>query len=178
VKLRARASAAARWGGLALCIAIAALWLASGWWAVSIVNRADRRIMAVNVDQRAIVFVVIDLPPLPSPVFDRSPGFGVRLEPPVPQRPRGFRTKLARAGQMWPRQPRWGWAPARYSSVAGPGPPIRVLIVNLWVIFLAAALPTALLWFRRRRIPPGHCRACRYNLAGITGVCPECGAEP
>jgi predicted amidophosphoribosyltransferase len=51
--------------------------------------------------------------------------------------------------------------------------------VNLWVIFLAAALLTALLWFHRwrRRIPPGHCRACRYNLAGISApICPECGS--
>jgi hypothetical protein len=28
----------------------------------------------------------------------------------------------------------------------------------------------------RRRPPPGHCRACGYNLKGnISGVCPECG---
>ena len=29
---------------------------------------------------------------------------------------------------------------------------------------------------RRWRIPPGHCKRCRYDLTGNTsGVCPECG---
>ena len=29
---------------------------------------------------------------------------------------------------------------------------------------------------RRRRVSPGHCRKCRYDLTGNTsGVCPECG---
>ena len=40
-------------------------------------------------------------------------------------------------------------------------------------------VPTACLWwFDRRRIPPGHCRKCGYNLTGnVSRVCPECGAE-
>jgi len=49
--------------------------------------------------------------------------------------------------------------------------------VPLWMPFLIVALPTAFLWRRgRRRIPPGHCRKCGYNLTGnVSGVCPECG---
>ncbi len=44
-----------------------------------------------------------------------------------------------------------------------------------WLVLFAG--PTALLWWRdRRRIPPGHCQKCGYNLTGnVSGVCPECG---
>jgi len=49
--------------------------------------------------------------------------------------------------------------------------------VPLWGLFLVVALPTVFLWWRdRRRIPPGHCRNCGYDLTGnVSGVCPECG---
>ena len=31
-------------------------------------------------------------------------------------------------------------------------------------------------WAQRRRIRPGHCLKCGYNLTGnVSGVCPECG---
>jgi hypothetical protein len=31
-------------------------------------------------------------------------------------------------------------------------------------------------WSSSRRIPPGHCQKCGYNLTGnVSGVCPECG---
>ena len=48
----------------------------------------------------------------------------------------------------------------------------------LWLILLAIAIPTAWLWRRDRRHPPGHCRNCGYDLTGnVTGVCSECGRE-
>lgn len=35
---------------------------------------------------------------------------------------------------------------------------------------------TCLWWLDHRRIPPGHCRKCGYNLTGnVRGMCPECG---
>ena len=51
------------------------------------------------------------------------------------------------------------------------------VVVPLWIPLLLVAVPTGVLWWRdRRRIPPGHCRQCGYNLTGnISGVCPECG---
>ncbi|MBK8267890.1 MAG: hypothetical protein IPK83_06125 [Planctomycetes bacterium] len=52
-----------------------------------------------------------------------------------------------------------------------------VLFVPFWLLFLVAAIPTALLFLRdRRKIPAGHCRHCDYDLRGIaSGICPECG---
>ncbi len=51
--------------------------------------------------------------------------------------------------------------------------------VPFWMPFLIVASPTTILWWLdRRRIPPGHCQKCGYNLTGnVSGVCPECG-EP
>ncbi len=47
----------------------------------------------------------------------------------------------------------------------------------LWMPALLFGLPAAALWCNRRRIPPGHCRACGYDLTGnVSGRCPECGA--
>ena len=47
----------------------------------------------------------------------------------------------------------------------------------MWMVFLAALIPTALAWRKLRRPLPGHCRKCGYNLTGnVTGKCSECGA--
>ena len=49
-----------------------------------------------------------------------------------------------------------------------------------WVslLMLFTVVPTALLWRVDRRVPPGHCRRCGYDLTGnVSGRCPECGAE-
>jgi hypothetical protein len=51
------------------------------------------------------------------------------------------------------------------------------LFLPLWIPLVIVAVPMAILWWRdRRRLPPGHCRQCGYNLTGnVSGVCPECG---
>ena len=42
----------------------------------------------------------------------------------------------------------------------------------------SSALPTAYAFYRCRRVAPGHCPNCNYNLIGnTTGICPECGAK-
>lgn len=79
-------------------------------------------------------------------------------------------------GRIMGRRPNW-WPVVQRTSVPG-GASCWYVGVPLWLPFLAAALPTGVLWHRDRRPPPGHCQACGYNLTGNTsGVCPECG-EP
>jgi len=46
----------------------------------------------------------------------------------------------------------------------------------LWLPLMLGIVPTAILWYRDRRPPKGHCQACGYDLTGnVSGVCPECG---
>jgi len=49
----------------------------------------------------------------------------------------------------------------------------------IWILVLVTAIPTAWLWHRdRRRIRPGCCLRCGYDLTGNTsGVCSECGEK-
>lgn len=58
--------------------------------------------------------------------------------------------------------------------------PYRFLSVPLWILLPATAWPALSLWHRHLRWRSiarlGHCAKCSYDLSGITGVCPECGA--
>jgi hypothetical protein len=68
------------------------------------------------------------------------------------------------------------WSPVRFSYIRS-GRFAWFFYLPLWVPFLLAAFPTAvLLWLDRRRIPPHCCQSCGYDLTGnVSGVCPECG---
>ncbi len=65
------------------------------------------------------------------------------------------------------------WPEASWGSGGG-----RVIVPS-WLLLPPALVATAFLWWRdRRRIPPGHCRRCGYDLTGnVSGVCPECGTQ-
>ncbi len=84
--------------------------------------------------------------------------------------------------------PRWvvQWAAADHKAAYGMFLPevqrqngILTVGVPLWIPFVCVAALTAIFFVKdRRRIPPGHCPACGYNLTGnVSGRCPECGAE-
>jgi len=53
----------------------------------------------------------------------------------------------------------------------------RTVVIPLWIPFVIVSALTVVAWHRSRRVPPGHCRSCGYDLTGnATGRCPECGA--
>ena len=60
------------------------------------------------------------------------------------------------------------WPPARFSHWCA--------VIPLWIPLTIVAVPTFLAWRRDRRIPPGHCASCGYDLTGnVSGRCSECG---
>jgi hypothetical protein len=91
----------------------------------------------------------------------------------------GQRVKTAFTGwRVYPGSPgilRYGFS-WPYVALA-PFPYASTVRLPLWLPLLVIAIPTAILWHRdRRRIPPGHCQSCGYNLTGnVSGKCPECG---
>ncbi len=54
---------------------------------------------------------------------------------------------------------------------------VRYVILPLYAVFAATAIPTLLIWRFVPKFPRGHCRRCGYSLTGLTEArCPECGA--
>lgn len=61
---------------------------------------------------------------------------------------------------------------------SGALPSYGYLSIPLWVPFLLVFPWTALAWWKERVPPPGRCRKCRYDLAGLEStICPECGTS-
>ncbi|MCC6359139.1 MAG: hypothetical protein IT450_10360 [Phycisphaerales bacterium] len=55
--------------------------------------------------------------------------------------------------------------------------PAHVIVIPLWLLFVLFGAPAAWIWRRDcRRIKPGRCPNCGYDLTGnVSGTCPECG---
>lgn len=68
--------------------------------------------------------------------------------------------------------PGTGWGFAHHTV-----PPFDVITVPHWFpALLLLVLPA--IWAVKRwrsRVPPGHCKKCRYDLRASEGRCPECG---
>jgi hypothetical protein len=55
---------------------------------------------------------------------------------------------------------------------------LRVTYVPLWPLLVLGLGAGGACWWRAgKRVKPGHCAACGYDLGGLSsGRCPECGA--
>jgi hypothetical protein len=92
---------------------------------------------------------------------------GVRLLEP------GFYSGRIRSDRHWVHWPHWEPRTGRGWGIGG-----HLFVCPLWLPSLLILIPTAFLWYRDRRHPPGHCQKCGYDLTGNkSGVCPECGTE-
>ena len=74
--------------------------------------------------------------------------------------------------------PYWGFE-LTMPKIRPIGPTVTSVEIPLWMLLIAIATPTAILWSRHRNRPmPGCCTKCRYDLTGNeSGICPECGTE-
>ena len=80
----------------------------------------------------------------------------------------------------------WGSRPHRaWWFDAGSTPAVGWFFIPAWmplslyggVVVWALRKPVGRLWARLLSPPPGHCKACRYDLSGLPpgAACPECG---
>ncbi len=96
----------------------------------------------------------------------------------------------ARLAVLWKDEPWTGVTrcrlagPARYGrrygewEYWGSDTTMSTMFIPLWVLWGAVAAGWAVLvWRDLRRVPPGHCRGCCYDLSGLAAeaACPECG---
>ncbi|MFQ5807377.1 MAG: hypothetical protein ACE5I3_13095 [Phycisphaerae bacterium] len=104
----------------------------------------------------------------------------------------GFPSMLAAAGLCGMIRPRHAW---RWGLIIVVPQPLVLFIFtapgpgpNMWPVGMcffggfallcagAGALGGAIVPRAKRRIPPGHCQKCGYDLTGnVSGKCPECG---
>jgi hypothetical protein len=152
---RSRIRRVLKWAATLGCILIATLLVGSGWcWPYCQVP-VGRHWLAFWAEQGVLSFLVFD-PGGPSSRFITS--FHL-------QDPSAYLTRT--------REPRFVWWPEQLPVA---GPVWWVIRFPLWPPLVVLLVPTLWLWHRDRRIPPGHCRKCGYNLTGnVSGRCPECG---
>ena len=147
----------AKWTGVGICTFIAVVWLLSGWWYVLSIHRSG---FVLGIQAGRMFYTQDSRPPMLH--FLRDERHKLKF---------GFRSGVP--------TPIWVWTPEsrRVLYFDAPIGSRHTAFVPCWVPFLFVVFPTAILWYLdRRRIPPGHCRNCGYDLTGNTsGRCPECG---
>ncbi len=157
-RTRSRIRRVPKRGGAAACVFILAACLFSYLWARSL--HGDGWYLSLSAGSVSWTSGLIPTPE----------GVGVIL--------RGWTAPPAGRALPWNRNFGLIWPEGWSDSDGAFGPPAAQYILPLWLPFVAVGGPTAfLIWRdRRRRIPPGHCQSCGYNLTGNTsGICPECG---
>ncbi|GMU84542.1 MAG: hypothetical protein AMXMBFR47_44110 [Planctomycetota bacterium] len=145
-----------KWAATVACgLTLMSLVASSFWWIVAV----EQRLTSVGFGiSGGNAFVAI-----PANLDTWNPRSGWSLRATVPDR----------------------WDDIRYAWELAPNSPAVFLVQGnyvvstpLWVPLLVIGIPTAWLWWRdRRRVGPGGCLKCGYDLTGnVSGRCSECGA--
>lgn len=162
---------------LLVCVAALGLWV-RGWFADDLVFRntlnADTlryrmRVVRSGYGRMKLVYSWTDAPPQKVADWQRADDMGlthtsiaVDKIPPI----LNFRWLEAEISDVSPDQVGKTWSFG-----------VRLLPLAL----LTGLLPGLWLWTtiqRRRRMRPGHCPGCGYDLRATPERCPECGLEP
>jgi hypothetical protein len=179
MRRRSRTRQVLKWIGTVLCVLLAIAWVISGWYHVQFngphgtwVYRAacvrgtlvvwDAHDTARDVRQARQALAELRNMGMHDAALE-----GERILGPV------IRTLVVDPVPARRMSERFVWWPQAQVSA------VRAVRIPLWSLLLGVCAPTIILWWLdRRRIPPGHCHKCGYNLTGnVSGRCPECG-EP
>ncbi len=141
-----RARRILKWTGVGLSLLILAGWMIGRWWAAFLVVPTNRHFIFSGAGFVGVVKTYYDT--------------DARVS-------NGFHYHGAAE---------WGLALPEIGTPFGHDE-LSIVIFPYWLLLLLAAIPTAWLWHRdQRRIRPGRCPRCGYDLTGNTsGVCSECG---
>jgi hypothetical protein len=150
-----------KWTGTIACVFIAVTWATTRYCGASIIRKSAAYSHFVALSHGAFTFSKI---------------------PSLSNQPTGLEFTFSSSFDRNPQGPHlrpvlWLWRPSlvRYAARGGYSGQFG-LCIPLWIPFLVLAAPTAWLWYRDRRHPPGCCVRCVYDLSGIdSGICPECG---
>ena len=149
-----RARRILKWTGVGLSVIALAIWAASLWCDV-IISLSPRAF--IGMEHRGIGLVVANSPL--STWFYNPSTLKTRLIP----------HDMGSLTIVWPH---FVHGQDRKSKLR-----ITQVMLPYWLLLLLITIPTAWLWHRdRRRIRPGCCLRCGYDLTGnVSGKCPECG---
>ena len=167
MRRRSRTRHVLKWAGTATCAMLVSLWMFTSCYPLTL--NTSTHIGGIKWGRLWVSEVPAALQPLP---FSWSVG---RFSNPLPGYVPDYVLGIGRSPRGW--RPK-SWVDAGTTAIG-----LCWWYISVWPVFLAIAVPTAVLWWvdrpgRRRRSRTRYCRKCGYNLTGnVSGRCPECGTS-
>lgn len=156
-----------KWTGAFVCALLLSVWTANAFWRFGYTWSSPNSLIAFRIDAGCLC-------------FDHSVGEDEirNLRNSIGHYPAGgwsLRGGWLDGNRSWmPAAGSDGWLAIIGNTYFGLA---KSYTLPIWIPLSLLTVPTLFLFIRdRRRIPPGHCTNCGYDLTGnVSGVCPECG---